>query len=117
MKKILIGAAITAALVLIPTKAGAASAQDNGNEWLGACGSGSHGQEMWCLGYTQGLSHGYDMLAAYSKVNLYCTGSKSVTIGQLRDIMRNYLYRNPAKRSDSMMMVYIGSMQESFPCQ
>lgn len=116
MKKFLIAAAITAALVMIPAKVGATTVRDDGNEWLSKCTSGVHGQEMWCLGYTQSLSHGYDMLSSYSKTDLYCPGNRIVTIGQLRDIMRNYLYRNPAKRSDKMMLVYIDAMQESYPC-
>jgi len=117
MKKLLIGAAITAAIVMIPTKVGAATVRDDGNEWLEACSSGSHGQEMWCLGCTQAISHGYDMLAGYAKVDLYCPNGKTVTIGQIRDIMQRYLYRNPAERSDKMMVVYIAAMREAFPCQ
>ena len=116
MKKLLIAAAIAAALVMIPAKVGANTVRDDGNEWLNKCNEGTSGYEMWCLGYTQSLSHGYDILTSYSKTDLYCPGNRLVSIGQLRDIMRNYLYRNPAKRSDKMMLVYIEAMRESYPC-
>lgn len=116
MKKLLIAAAIAAALVMIPAKVGANTVRDDGNEWLSKCNDDSYTTQGWCLGYTQSLSHGYDVLSSYSKKDLYCSGNRLVSIGQLRDIMRNYLYRNPAKRSDQMMLIYIEAMQESYPC-
>lgn len=117
MKKAIWISLLTAALVLIPTQAGARStATNDGNEWLKACDAGTHGQEMWCIGYTQAMSHTATMLSLMVDTQYFCTNGRTVTMGQIRDIMKNYLYRNPAKRSDFMMLVYIEAMQEAFPC-
>ena len=118
LKKIIITALLTAALVAIPTPVFAETVRDDGNEWLAKCNdTGSYVQQGWCYGYTQGISHGADVVEAALKTDVYCAGGRTVTVGQMVDIMRNYLYRKPAKRSDQMMFVYLDAMKESFPCK
>lgn len=117
IKKIIIGAAITAAMVVIPAPANARqSAENDGNEWLAACDSDSHGEIMWCLGYTQSMEHTVTTLSEMTEKTYYCN-TRALTMGQIRDIMRSYLYRKPAKRSDPMMLIFINSLQEAFPCK
>lgn len=117
-KKIIITALLTAALVAIPTPVlSATTMRDDGNEWLSNCNDNSYTDQGWCLGYIQGLNHGYDMLSMTKKLDYFCLGSRQLTLGQMRDIVKTYLYRNPAKRSDAMMIIYIASMQEAFPCK
>ena len=114
-KKLIIGAIITAALVLIPTRANA-STTNTGNQYLSYCKpNNAHGEEMWCLGYTQALDHTATMLSMMVEKEYFCPNG-TYTIGQTRDIIKSYLYRNPAKRSDIMMLVYIDAMKEAFPC-
>ena len=117
IKKIIIGAVITAAMVMIPAPVFANTVRDDGNEWLTKCVDDSYTNQGWCLGYTQSLSHGADMVELTLKSKVYCWGSRTVTVGQMRDIMKAYLYRNPAKRSDQMMFVYFDAMKEAFPCK
>ena len=116
MKKIIIGALIAAALVLIPTQV-KASTSNTGNQYMSYCKpDNSHGEEMWCLGYTQAIDHTATMLSLMVGKEYFCPNG-SYTVGQTRDIIRRYLYIYPAKRSDVMMSIYIDAMQEAFPCK
>lgn len=116
MRKIIIAALLTAALCLIPAPVFAQNVRDDGNEWLSKCNDDSYTYQGWCVGYTQALSHGYDVMALMTGKQSYCQGSRYVTMGQMRDMIRAYLNRNPAKRSDVMMLIYINTMKEAFPC-
>ena len=116
MKKFIIGALITTALVLIPTQVNA-TANNTGNDWLASCKSDeTHGEIMWCLGYINALDHAL-VTWSYVLSKDYACPKRKYNIGQARDIVRQYLRDNPAKRSDAMMLIYVDAMSEAFPCK
>ena len=117
MKKFIIGALITAALVLIPTQVKAAPLIDTGNDWLASCKSDeTHGEIMWCLGYINALDHAL-VTWSYVMDKRYACPKGKYNIGQARDIVRRYLRDNPSKRTDAMMLIYIDAMSGAFPCK
>ena len=109
-KHIMIAAALLAAT---PTKARDA-VQDDGNELLTLCDSGYDFNQGMCLGYIRGLSVGVDtMLTLQDKKICY---PLNITVGQMRDVVAAYIRRNPGKRHESNLILFMRATVEAWPC-
>lgn len=117
MKYVTLFLIVVGVLIFWPNKAHSRpTADDDGNEFYTSCARpNGNGMIMWCLGYTQAISHSGDVVEALLNKKISCpTGS--VTIGQMQDMMVSYLARKPAERSNQMSLVYLATMSEAFPC-
>ena len=111
MKKhlIIIGALLAA------TPAEARVVTNDGNELLEVCTQTDYFSQGYCLGYIRALSDGMDMILAMDNKQV-CYGG-NVTIGQIRDVVIDYVKRNPAKRNQNAMVLVSWALAEAWPCQ
>ena len=101
MKHIIIALAIVASTT--------ASAQFySGNELLQRMDSGDAGQNMLAMGYVAGV---VDM----TRGEYHCAPA-TVTLGQVRDMVRNYIYNNPANRHMNGSVLVALPLVEIWPC-
>ena len=110
-------AAATLALVLIATPA-AAGSNLTGNDLLDRCSaSASANPIQWgvCLGYVMGIA---DALALGRPLNgARACPAADVTSGQMMDVVRQWLERNPAKRHMNGAALVAIALQQAFPCR
>lgn len=91
------------------------TAIDDGNEIISVCGDQTYFSSGYCLGYIRGVSHGADMYFASKNTNICYPNN--VTVGQLRDVVVDYIRRNPAKRTESAMLLVARASIEAWPCR
>lgn len=90
-------------------------ASDDGNELLSLCDSWYDFNQGMCLGYIRGLSVGVDtMLALQGKKICY---PPNITVGQMGDVVSAYIKRNPAKRHESNLILFMRATTEAWPCK
>lgn len=105
---------LAALLIANPAKAGEV-VKDNGNELLELCNSSNQYERGMCLGYIRGLSVGVEtMLSFQNKKICYPAG---VTVGQMQDVVVSYIERNPAKRHEISILLFMRAINEAWPCQ
>ena len=98
---------IIAALALVASTT--ASAQFyNGNDLLHRMDSGDSSQNMLAMGYVAGV---VDM----TRGEYHCAPA-NVTLGQVRDMVRNYIYNNPANRHMNGSVLVALPLVEIWPC-
>lgn len=100
MKKLL------AALCFIPTMASAEFI--SGNELLSNL-KGDLDERMFAIGYIAGVSDFLDGMTVCSP--------EGVTLGQIRDLIRDYLDKNPQKRHYSADSLIRNRLEQLWPCQ
>jgi len=71
--------------------------------------NGDQMDRMMALGYIMGIS---DVLEGIT----HCSGS-NITNGQMRDIVKLYLERNPSTRDKSAELLASRALQDAFPCK
>jgi hypothetical protein len=114
MKNILT-AALAGSLVMLSTPVKAREvAVDDGNDMLTVCNKPDSYSEGYCLGYIRALSTGVDVYLTTRKEKV-CYGT-NVTIGQLRDVVVDYVRRNPAKRDEQAITLVLLASAEAWPC-
>jgi hypothetical protein len=101
--------------LLAATPAEARVVTDDGNELLEVCTRDDYFSQGYCLGYIRALSDGVDMVL-YTGNQKICYGD-NVTIGQIRDVVIDYVKRNPAKRNKNAMVLVSWALAEAWPCQ
>ena len=101
MKKIL------AAVLLMPCMAYAEFL--TGNQLLQRIRSDEVVERMVALGYIMGVSDARQSVS-------HCAGAQ-VTAGQTRDVVRQYLERNPANRDWSADLLITFALAEVWPCK
>lgn len=110
----------TIALALLVAPVSTARAEDgkydDGNYLMGECDqSASIGRRMYCLGYIRGIwagvSHYY-----HNVRNEHTCEPANVTLDQMRAVTMAYLRRNPARRSDSSLVVMSNAIIAAWPC-
>ena len=110
MKKIL----IASFLAFSPPVMAREYAVDDGNDLLDTCSKSNDFAEGYCLGYVRALSNGVDFIVA-SKGSHVCYGP-NVTIGQVRDVVVDYVRRNPAKRNENALLLTAYAIGAAWPC-
>jgi len=88
----------------------------DGNKLLGDCQSEMETFRVACSQYIVAVSDTYTVTTnATNMTPVYCL-RKSVTIGQLTDVVKAYLIKNPADRDISAPYLVIRALAEAFPC-
>jgi hypothetical protein len=104
-------------LVLVAAPAGAGS-NLTGNDLLERCSaSASANPIQWgvCLGYVVAIA---DALGQGRPINgARACFAADVTSGQLMDVVRQWLERNPAKRHINGAALVVTALQQAFPCK
>ncbi len=111
------------ALVAASTSGGFASAQNSpprvgtGNELFAACGAENDVASFWsCMGFLRGTMETHDLFILLNEQpRFYCT-PKTVTNGQVRDVVLDGLRRNPADRHYPSVVLTLRYLKEAFPC-
>lgn len=106
MKKLVIAALLLTSSPVLARE----TAIDDGNDLLTACST----SEGYCLGYIRGLSNGVDMILA-QKGKRICYG-QNVTLGQVRDVVVDYVRRHPATRNQNSMVLTAYALGAAWPC-
>ena len=93
----------------------------NGNGLYDDCKSDKtdslyHVKQSACLSYIQGIVDGVDLENNYHKSERYYCLPKNVTMGQIRDVVAQFLESNPAKRHLPAAILVVVSLEEVFPC-
>ncbi len=115
MRRLLVAAAITAALTGRPASADfSATGIETGNGLLAKC-AGSYPLPMVCSWYVAAIA---DVMANRNAINGYraCIPNGVVT-SQLRDITVQYLRTNAATRHLLAAGLVAEALQQAFPCQ
>ena len=81
----------------------------SGNMLLERINSDAATQKSLALGYIMGVSDVYQN-------NVHCAGPL-VTAGQTRDVVKQYLERNPASRDIAAELIIMVALGEAFPCK
>ena len=105
---------ILAAICSTPTASARDFVSDDGNELLTLCNSGYDFSQGMCLGYVRGLSVGVDMMLALQDKKI-CYPS-NITVGQMKDVVAAYIRRNPDKRHESNLILFMRATIEAWPC-
>jgi hypothetical protein len=103
MKRLLI--ALTAALAF----SAQATYFNDGNKLLSDMEDSSNTSRMYALGYVAGV---VDTLNQFS----FCLPS-NVTVGQLNDMIKNYLRNTPAERHQPADVIITRAFSAVFPCK
>lgn len=103
MKKLLI------ALLMVPAMARAEFF--TGNELYQKLTSADHGDRMYAMGFVVGA---YDMGVHV----FFCPRTETgITVGQVQDIVRNYMAANPGQRHRTAEFMIREAFKEIWPCQ
>jgi hypothetical protein len=110
--------ALAAALLLLSAAPAVAGSNLTGNDLLERCSaSASDNPIQWgvCLGYVMAVA---DLLGQGRPINgaRACIAA-DVTSGQLMDIVRQWLQRNPARRHLNGAALVAVALQQAFPCK
>jgi hypothetical protein len=82
----------------------------SGNQLLAKMNSTEFGDKMQALGYVQGV---FD---AHQHVKHCAPDGAGVTAGQVQDIVKDYLNRNPATRNFSADLLITDALKRIWPC-
>jgi len=124
-------------ILLVPTK----SYSITGNKWLEICQTEEEWAQTSCTVYLLGLKDmehykntmNYNILKrmkergilserivyAITEISksLYVCLPEEVTPSQLKKVVINWLEKNPGKLHDPLILSFLASMQENFPCK
>lgn len=97
------------ALVLVALMAGAAHAEFwDGNTLLQRM-MGNHSEQMNALGYVMGVADSYNGKE-------FCPRSGNITSGQINDVVKVYLERNPSLRHLTGDLLTMVALSQVWPC-
>lgn len=88
-----------------------------GNEFYARCNSTNNLHKSWCLGYITGISDGVAFLqmGKPDRWTPICIPI-GVTIGQQKDVVLDYISRNPATRHEAISLQTILAWRDAWPC-
>jgi hypothetical protein len=99
---------LIAVVMLVPTLAYAEFF--SGNQLLAKMNSTEFGEKMQAIGYVQGV---FD---AHQHVKHCAPDGAGITAGQVQDIVKDYLNRNPATRNFSADLLITDALRKIWPC-
>jgi hypothetical protein len=105
MKKLILTTCLTA---LLSTNAQANYFND-GNKLLSDMEDNANTSKMYALGYIAGVVDSMNQI-------VFCLPS-TVTVGQLNDMIRNYLRNTPAERHLPADVIIVKAFGVAFPCK
>jgi len=100
--------AILIALLMIPAIARAEF--ETGNQLYQKMTGTSIGDKMYALGYIAGVFDAYQHM-------FHCPPANSLTLGQVNDIVKQYLEVYPAQRHRTADQLIKEALQKVWPCQ
>jgi len=83
---------------------------ETGNQLYQKMTSANVGDKMYALGYVAGVFDAYQHM-------FHCPPSNSLTLGQVNDIVKQYLEVYPAQRHRTADQLIKESLQKVWPCQ
>jgi hypothetical protein len=92
-----------------------------GNDFLTRCNSPEPANQIWCLGFISGLSHGWPKgwltrnLSADPARVPYCVPAGAID-GQVKDIVVRFFQRQPELRQFEVAFLFPQIMAEVYPC-
>ena len=112
-----VGTLLTLAIPPVPVSA----AFVDGNALLKSCetkeGSATYYQESsFCTAYVMGVSDTIDFYQGSDEVEKFICLPSGVTSGQLRDVVIQFLKKNPAERHKGAQSLAFVAMLLAFPC-
>jgi hypothetical protein len=109
---------LAAALLALAATPAAAGSNLNGNDLLDRCSaSASENPIQWgvCLGYVAAIA---DALGQGRPIHgVRACPAADVTSGQMMDVVRQWLERNPARRHLAGSVLVAAALQQAFPCK
>jgi len=121
MKQLLAAVVACSAMQLAetgPAWGQAVNAFSSGNELWTVCGSTADGPPTeGCLAYVIGSYDGQYVLRTSAHLPAQVCLPAGVTRGQLTDVVRRYLSRNPEGRQYTASSIVWIAIREAFPCQ
>jgi Ssp1 endopeptidase immunity protein Rap1a len=123
-RRLVAAAALGLVLFVVSPKAGAQEVNpgltfETGNDLYEKCSTAPNTlSQGFCLGYSAGISDAMSIKPALNPVNTYsrCL-SQNVTMGQIADVVKEYLHQNPAKRHFAAIALIAEALANAFPCQ
>lgn len=94
-----------------------AVAQMTGNDFYTRCRSGDYSDIVWCLGYITGMSDGIAWLQIGKPDGwIPICIPQAVTIGQKKDVVLDYISKNPATRHEIISAQTMFAWRSAWPC-
>ena len=89
----------------------------DGNNFHLRCSSEEYTNQGWCLGYTSGISDGIALSKLTDPENFpsLCIPNEA-TVGQKKDVILDYIERNPADRHIRLALLASSAWNEAWPC-
>lgn len=112
IKKLMIAAALLSSTPATAREA----ATDDGNELYGYCTDDGYFLQGMCLGYIRGTIAMFSLSAELNKTQNFCIPS-SVTTGQTRDVVVQYMRRNASQRHYPSAGIIMLAINEAWPCR
>lgn len=103
MKKLIVG------MLFVGASVTARAEFETGNQLYQKMTSTNVSEKMYALGYVSGV---FDALQHI----VHCPPSNSLTLGQVHDLIKNYLEFNPAVRHRTADMLIREVLQKTWPC-
>ena len=97
----------------LPSSTSTYAAFENGNQLLEACSSTDQSAKQYCIGYTAGVVDSYPLMS--DLVGRICI-PPTATLGQVRDIVIEYLEASPGERHLEAAAIVLRALITTFPC-
>ena len=88
---------------------------DNGNTLLSSCTNARASEQHYCLGYIAGIADALD--ASGPALGWKACFPKDLTTGNARDVIVQWLQRNPLERHYAAAGLVMRGLAEAFPCK
>lgn len=82
---------------------------ETGNKLYQNMTSNSTGEKMYAIGYVAGVFDAWQHIS-------HCPPTNNVTLGQVHDLIKNYLEYNPAIRHRTADVLIKEVLQKTWPC-
>jgi hypothetical protein len=93
----------------------------DGNGLLQLCAADNQGEALLCTGYIGGVVDGFRVYPPGDNcksvaASFYCV-PESVTQGQIKDVIVDYLKNHPATRHDPSLGLIVSALKAAWPCK
>jgi hypothetical protein len=107
--------AICAAIILLSAST-AGAIYVEGNELHENCSASTEFKEAACVSYIIGITDFIDLSQAAGDARLNICIPDRATAGQVIDVVKTYIDRNPKERHLAAVLLVTNALSEAFPC-